>query len=468
MNKIKVVATIGNTGIDEKTISNLIQNGVDVIKVNMNDVSREEARKIVEIVRLLNNKLDSAIGTMVEIGSPLVRLGKISNGKAYFKTGDKIRLYTESVLGDDTKASVNYKELVDEVNREDYIILDSGRIKLRVYDKGSDYLICEVLKGGEVYEYSPVYIKNDSNLPFLKIKDIKDIEFVSQMNIDFLSLPHVKSSDDVMQVTDMLIGLQNDHTNVVARIDNENAILDIDDIVKVSDGILIDRNSLSMEIPMERIPGLQKIIINKCLRMGKFSIASLDIPLNSNADPNRIEVQDIANAVLDGVDALMINEEVDVTAPYVSSLKNLESIVMEVETSIDYDMMYENACREENADVTGMIATNVAASANKLKCKAIIAPTITGYTARKISRFRPNCPIIAASPSAETVTSLSLNFGIIPVLIEDLNSLDKIIKVSENITKGLVSLEKGDRIIITGGYPFKESKNTNFMKIEEI
>ena len=468
MNKIKVVATIGNTGIDEKVISNLIENGVDVIKINMNDVTRDEARKIVEIVRILNSKLDVSVGTLVEIGSPLIRLGKISNGKTYFKTGDKIRIYTESVLGDETKASVNYKEIVDEVNRDDYIILDSGRIKLRVYDKGSDYLICEVTKGGEVFEYAPVYIKNDSNLPFLKIKDIKDIEFVSQMNIDFLSLPHVKSSDDVMQVTDMLIGLQNDHTNVIARIDNENATLDIDDIVKVSDGILIDRNSLSMEMPMERIPGLQKMIINKCLRMGKFSIASLDIPLNSNADPNRIEVQDIANAILDGVDALMINEEVDVTSPYAASLKNLESIVKEVETSIDYVTMFENASREENADVTGMIATNVAASANKLKCKAIIAPTITGYTARKISRFRPNCPIIAASPSMETVTSLSLNFGIIPVLIEDLNSLDKIIKVSENITKGLISLEKGDRIIITGGYPFKESKNTNFMKIEEI
>ena len=468
MNKIKVVATIGSTGIDEKVISSLIDNGVDAIKINMNDVSREEARKAIEMVRVLNGRLDVAVGTMIEIGSPLVRVGKISNGKCYFKTGDKIRIYTENTLGDDTKVSVNYKEIVDEVNREDYIIIDNGRIKLRVYDKGSDYLVCEVLKGGEVFEYSPIYIKNDSNLPFLKIKDIKDIEFISQVNADFICLPHVKSSDDIMQVTDMLIGLQNDHTNVVARIDNENAILDIDDIVKVSDGVLIDRTSLSMEVAMERIPGLQKIIINKCLRMGKFAIASVDIPLNSNADPNRIEVQDIANAILDGVDALMINDSVDVTSPYISSLKNLEAIIKEVEVGIDYVTLFENASREENSDVTGMIATNVASSANKLNCKAIIAPTISGYTARKISRFRPNCPIIAASPSLETVTSLSLNFGIAPVLIEDLNSLDKIIEVSEKITKGLITLEKGDKIIITGGYPFKESKNTNFMKIEEI
>lgn len=468
MNKIKVVGTVGVNSSDEKTIESLVEIGVDAIKLNMNDIKRETARKIIETVRTLNHKLDTGIGIMLEIGSPLIRIGKLSGGKAYYKTGDKIRLYTTNIVGDETKAYVNYEDLINETEREDVIMLDNGKVKLQVYDKGSDYLICEVLKGGEVAEYSTIFIKNDLKAPFLKVKDIKDIEFASEMHADFLCLPHVKNSEDVMQVTDMLIGLQNDHTNVIARIDNAHAYEEIDDIIKVSDGILIDRNSLSMEIAMERIPGMQKIMINKCLRMGKLSIASVDIPLNSTDNPNRIEVQDIANAVLDGVDALVINDIVDVTSPYISSIKNLETILKEVENSIDYVTMFENATREENTDVTGMIATNVASSANKLKCKAIIAPTITGYTARKISRFRPMCPIIAASPSLETVTSLSLNFGVTPILIDDLNSLDKIIKVSENILKGLIDLEQGDRIIITGGYPFKESKNTNFMKIEEI
>ena len=468
MNKIKVVGTVGANSSDEKTIESLVEIGVDAIKLNMNDIKRETARKIIETIRTLNHKLDTGIGVMLEIGSPLIRIGKLSGGKAYYKTGDKIRLYTTNIVGDETKTYVNYEDLINETEREDVIMLDNGKVKLQVYDKGSDYLICEVLKGGEVAEYSTIFIKNDLKAPFLKVKDIKDIEFASEMHVDFLCLPHVKNSEDVMQVTDMLIGLQNDHTNVIARIDNAHAYEEIDDIIKVSDGILIDRNSLGMEIAMERIPGMQKIIINKCLRMGKLSIASVDIPLNSTDNPNRIEVQDIANAVLDGVDALVINDIVDVTSPYISSIKNLETILKEVENSIDYVTMFENATREENTDVTGMIATNVASSANKLKCKAIIAPTITGYTARKISRFRPMCPIIAASPSLETVTSLSLNFGVTPILIDDLNSLDKIIKVSENILKGLIDLEQGDKIIITGGYPFKESKNTNFMKIEEI
>lgn len=464
MNKIKVVATIGDNA-SEKVIQDLIYNGVDAIKMNMSDLSREYVRGIAEIIRGLNKKLDTGIGLMVEIGGPTIRIGKMENGSAYFKTGDKIRLYREDIIGDETKASVSQPDFISGVKKNDDINI--GNVKLKVFDKGNDYIICEVIKGGDVVDYANVNIQSDGN-EFLRIKDIKDIEFASSIKADFIELPRIKTSDDVLQVTDMLISLRNDHTNVISRIDSLSAYEDIDDIVKVSDGILIDRNSLSMDVPMERIPGMQKIIINKCLRAGKISIASIDMPVNLSNIPTRIEVQDVANAVLDGIDAISLSDVIDEETTYIKAIRNMESILKEVEESIDYITMAENASREEAMDVTGMIATNVATTAEKLKCKAIITPTITGYTARKISRFRPSCPVIAASPNMETVTSLSLHFGVNPVLIDDLNSLDKIIKVSENITKGLIPLTKGDKIIITGGYPFKESKNTNFMKIEEI
>nr|MBP3258394.1 hypothetical protein [Bacilli bacterium] len=467
MNKIKVVASIGSDA-DEKIIQDLIYNGVDAIKMNMSELSREYVRNISEIIRRLNKKLDTGIGVMVEIGGPTIRVGKMLNGSAYFNTGDKIRLYKDEVLGDETKASISYEDFIKEVKKDDDINISNGNVKLKVYDKGNDYIICEVIKGGDVTDYANVNIKSESNEPFLRVKDIKDVEFASSIKADFIELPRIKSSDDVMQVTDMLISLRNDHTNVISRIDSLRAYEEIDDIVKISDGVLIDRNGLSMDVPMERIPGMQKIIINKCLRMGKISIASVDMPINNSSVPTRIEVQDIANAALDGVDAILMSDVIEDSNSYIKSIKNMESILKEVEESIDYIGMYENASREEAMDVTGMIATNVAGTAAKLKCKAIITPTITGYTARKISRFRPSCPIVAASPNMETVTSLSLHFGVNPVLIDDLNSLDKIIKVSENITKGLIPLTKGDKIIITGGYPFKESKNTNFMKIEEL
>lgn len=464
MNKVKVVASIDDA-VSETHIQNLILNGVDAIKIEMNNISREKVRNLIGTIRLLNKKLDTGIGIMLEIGEPSIHTGKVKDGEAYFKVGDKIRLYTDDILGDETKVSID-KNIISDISRDDSIILNDGSVKLKVYDKGDNYIVCDVIKGGNITSYSKVYIKSNQNSPFLKIKDIKDIEFASEMNVEFIELPRVKTSEDVLEVTDMLIGLKNDHTSVISKIELEESLDDIDNIIKISDGIIIDRNNLSMEIPIERIPGIQKKIISKCLRTGKISIVSIELPKSSNTVLNRIEIQDVANATIDGVDALMINEIIK--DKEIISIKLLESILKEVENGIDYNMMIENASREENTDVTGIIATNVAITANKLKCKAIIAPTITGYTARKISRFRPVCPIIAASPSMETVTSLSLNFGVNAVLIDELNSLDRIIKTSEDITKSLIKLSYGDKIIITGGYPFKESKSTNFMKIKEL
>lgn len=465
MNKIKVVGTIGSITDSLEVIKNLILNGVDAIRIDMNTFTRKDAESLINDVKTLNKKLDTNVGIILTIGMPTIRLGRIQGGEAYFKAGDKIRLYVTDELGDDTKASIDYKDLINDVEKNDLIIIDKN-VKMTVFDIGEDYIICEVLKGGSIHDYDLINLDIHNN--FLRVKDIKDIEFASQFGADYIELANVNTSDDVLLVTDMLIGYQNDHTSVISRIETENAIDDIDNIVKTSDGVLIDRNKLSLVIPMERIPGLQKSIIGKCRRIGKISTVSVDIPINTNDIPSRIEVQDIANASMDGVDAIILNDRIKINSPYVNSIKKIESILKEIELSIDYTGMFEEALRDENIDVTGMIASNVAATANKLKCKAIIAPTVTGYTARKISRFRPCCPIIAVSPNYETVTALSLQYGVNAVLIDDLNSLDKIIKVSESITKGLIPTQKGDKIIITGGYPFKESKNTNFMKIEEL
>lgn len=465
MNKIKVVGTIGSVTDSLEVIKNLILNGVDAIRIDMNMFTRKDAESLIYDVKTLNKKLDTNIGIIITIGMPTIRLGRIQGGEAYFKAGDKIRLYVTDELGDDTKASIDYQGLLNDVNKKDILIIDKN-VKMTVFDIGKDCIICEVTKGGHIHDYDVVNINTRSN--FLRIKDVKDIEFASNIGADYIELANVSTSDDVLLVTDMLISYQNDHTSVISRIETESAIDDIDSIIKTSDGVLIDRNKLSLVVPMERIPGLQRMIIGKCRRIGKISTVSVDIPLNTSEIPSRIEVQDIANASMDGVDAIILNDKIKIDSPYINSIKKIESILKEIELSIDYTGMFEEALRDENIDVTGMIASNVAATANKLKCKAIIAPTITGYTARKISRFRPCCPIIAVSPNYETVTALSLQFGINAVLIDDLNSLDKIIKISESITKGLVNTQKGDKIIITGGYPFKESKSTNFMKIEEL
>ena len=233
---------------------------------------------------------------------------------------------------------------------------------------------------------------------------------------------------------------------------------------------MIARGDLGAEIPLERIPGIQKKIISKCHSRGIISIVATELLSNmTNLDrPTRAEVSDIANAVLDGTDAVMLSGETTVGKYPVEALNMMEKIIKAAERDIDYNSVLQKSIQTEKRDVTGTLAYSVAGCALNLQCKAIFTPTMSGYTAKKISRFRPVCPIIAPSPNVGTVKSLALNFGVYPVLIDDLKSLDAIIEKSKKLAQEMLALTTKDNIIITGGYPFKKVKTTNFMKIEEI
>lgn len=471
MNKVKVVVTIGPVSKEKQKIKELILNGADVVRLNLSHASQKFCSEIIQKVRELNYELGTNVGIMLDLNGPVVRCGELLGGSATYKTGDKIRIYMTQIIGDDKKLSVDYPELVNKVNIEDIIKLQDGTVEFKVLDKGIDYIICEVITGGTVIEKKNINIPNvDLEIPFMRVEDIKNIEFANRMNVDYLALSYVKTAEDVMDVTDMLIELGNDHIEVISKIECNDAIEDLDNIIKISNGVMVDRLDLGVEIPVERVPAIQKIVINKCNRMGKVSIISTDIAssMEDDSELTRAEVSDIVNAVLDGTDAILLSGETTIGRYPVKTIRNIERVIKEAECDIDYCSLYESAARTEDEDITGMIACNVAQTANKLKCKAIIIPTVSGYTARKISRFRPSCPVIAVSPNDETVLSLSLHFGITAVLIDELNSLDKIIKVSEKVTRKLLDIKSGDKIIITGGYPFKETKSTNFMKIEEL
>lgn len=468
MNKTKVVVTIGPITVDKNRIKELIKNGADVIRLNMSYATRDFCTDVITKVRELNEELDSNVGIMLDLNGPVIRCGKLMGGMATYKTGDKIRIYMDNIIGDNTKFSVDYDRLVNVVRVDDIIKLQDGLVELSVYDKGEDYLVCEVLKGGNVYEYKNIIIPNiKTNIPFLRVDDIKNIEYANYMNVDYLALSHVRDSDDVLEVTDMLIEAGNDHIEVISKIECEEAVDNIDSIIKMSNGIMLDRTNLSFDLPMERIPAIQKILISKCQRTGKVSIITTDFESTDDV-PSRAEVSDIVNAVLDGVDAISLADEIAIGKNPIKTLKVVQSVISEAELDIDYERLNDEAFRTEDEDITGMIACNVATTAHKLHCKAIIIPTISGYTARKISRFRPSCPIIAVSPNSNVVTSLSLHFGISAYLIDELKSLDSIIKVSSKIARRVMDINSGDKVIITGGYPFKETKNTNFMQIEEF
>lgn len=471
MKKTKIIVTIGPSSKDAVVLRNLIISGMDVARINLTHASHDFCRDVVKKINNLNKELNKNVSIMFDLKGPDITVSKFAGGSAYLNTGDKIRIYMDEILGDSTKFSTNYPNLINEVKTNTIIKLNDGLIELNVLEKNLNYLLCEVIHGGFIEDNKGVNII-DTNLKmtFLTEKDKKDIELANELNIDYLALSLVKNLEDVLQVNDLLINLNNDHIGVIAKVENEQAVEDIDEIIKNSDAIMIARGDLGVELPLERIPRIQKMIINKCHLYGKVSIVATEMmsSMENAIRPTRAEVSDVANAVLEGVDAVMLSGETTIGKYPVETLETMTKIIETSENDQDYDNFLDISMRTEKQDITGSVAYSSVDSAKRLKCKAIVTPTMSGYTARKISRFRPSCPVLALTPEIETVKSLNLYYGIYPLLIENNKSFDKIMEISKAKAKEKFSLNENDKIIITGGYPFKEVKHTNFMRIEEI
>lgn len=467
MNKTKIVAKVKQNNSTTEVLKDLILNGVDAFSIDLKKNDAGFCLDIIDKVNKLNEDLKTHVAIMLETVGNKVHINRLLNGKAEIKTGDKIRIYMDNSVGDETKFSVDYSDLINDIKYDSIIRLSNGLVELQVLDKEADSILCEVLKGGTIYSYDKLVVPGlKLNRDFLTDIDKEIILFASKRNVDYIAISDVSSLDDVLEVNDLLISIENNHLGILTKIENDFALDEIDDIINISDGIIISRDDLGMNIPIERIPGIQKSIINKCHLNGKISLVAANII--SSKEIIKAEVSDIANAVLDGTDAVIINvNERDVNYP-VDLLKEIEKIIKFAEDDIDYMNFLDRAIRSESQDITGNIACSVAEIANRLKCKAIVAPTVSGYTARKMSRFRPRSVIIAVSPSEDILRSLSIYFGVCPVFIDNLKSLDDIVKQSKKIVKENIDIEDGDKIIITSGYPFKEIRHTNLIEIEEL
>lgn len=468
MNKTNIIVTVGPCSNTKEVLKELILNGASVIRINLNYCDHDFCKDVVNKIHDIDAELGTVTSIMVDTVGPDIKTGLFSDGKSSFVEETKIRVYRDNILGDETKLSIDYFDLIDGIPNGTIVKLNNGHVVLEVIDRGPDYLLCEVLVGGDVVDNSSVYFDCNISLPFLSDRDRDDIIFANSLGVDFLALSLVSGSEDVLDVNDLLIELGNDHMSIISKIEKESAVNEIDDIIRISDGVMVTRGDLGVSIPIERIPGIQKLIINKCHFSNKISIVATEVmsSMKDSLIPTRAEVTDVANAVIDGVDALVLSLE-NMNHP-IETLDVMKKIIVTTECDIDYYDLMDRAVRSDVGDITGSLAYSVCDLANRLSCKAIIAPTISGYTARKMSRFRPRCPIIALSPDISTVKSLKLHFGVYPVLIKELKTLDDTISKSRDIAHKYLNLDSGDNIIVTGGYPFSKTKHTNFIKIEEI
>lgn len=469
MNKAKVIMTINKGNASKEELLEFINNGVNTFRLDLSVQTYSFCENVVKTIKGINKEIPTKVAIMLDTKGPRVSTGKFLGGKAEFKKNDKIRIYKDNILGDRTKFSVDYKNLLDDVNYGSIIRLSSGLVELQVIDKEDDSLICKVIGGGEVENNSFINIPDCKlNIDFMNKKNKEDIEFASKISADFLALSYITGVDDVLDVNDMLIECGNDHTAIISKIENERALEELDEILKVSEGLMVARTDLGAEIPIERLPGIQKRIINKCHLAGKVSIVSMDMFNNTIDAPTRAEVSDIANSVLDGVDAVLLDVDPVYNDNTINMLQSINKIIETAEKDINYIDFYDRSTRSEEQDITGNVISSVSYMSNKLKPVAIVVPTNTGIIAKKLSRFRPNCPILALTYDEDVAKTLTLHFGIYPILVKKSDSIDTVIKNSKELVKKYIPTNHLDKIIITGGYPIDNAMYTNLIEIEEI
>ena len=470
MKKTKIIATIGPASNNKETLIEMVNNGCNVIRINLSHADKEYCDKAISLIRKVEKELNKPIGIMLDTNGPSVRLDEIKEEKVFLTKDKEIKLYNFPVLCNNTQISVNYSEIVNDLVVGDILLLSDGMVELEVIDLFNDYVLCKIVKEGYIYSKQTVHLKDKSfNIPFMNELDYESILYGINNDVDFIALSYVRDEQDVLMVVDMLIENGNDHIGIISKIENANALNNLDEILKVSDGVMVARGDLGIELSLERLPYFQKTILAKAREYEKIGIVATDLlmTMENNSIPSRAEVGDIYNAVMDKCDAVMLSGETTTGNYPIECVKTMAKVIESAEEDFDYIENLNETLRGTKQDITSSIAYSVVDSALRLRTSAIIANTNGGYTAKKISYFRPNCVILGLSPNIDTVHTLTLVYGVMPILTNECQSTDTIVKMCVKVAKKALSLIENDLVIVTGGFPIS-NKNTNFMKIEVI
>ena len=468
MKKTKIIGTIGPVSENENVLKELIKNGLNCIRINMSHAYYDECVNRINIVRKLNKELNSHVGILIDTKGPEIRTGDFENGMVTLEKDKIVYVTNKEIIGNEEKFTIRYPNLLKDVKKGGTILLNNGLVKLTVLDIVTDEIKCLVENTGNIKNKRSVNIPGVKlSIPFLSNKDKEDINFAIENDADFIALSFVSGKEDIEEVREILEKNENKHIQLIAKIENQMAVDNIEDILKVSDGIMVARGDLGVEVPMEQLPSIQKKLVKLSNKYGKICIVATEMlaSMEFSPRPTRAEVSDVANAILDGTDAIMLSGETASGNFPVETVSIMSKIACETEASFNIDNIN---LKNENNSITKVIANSVVDAADKLQSKNIVAATTSGYTARQVSKYRPNCIIIATSQNEKTVRSLVLNYGIYPVLVPNFTNTDDIVQNAIEVSKEINNLKKDDTIIITGGFPNNNVKHTNFMKIEKI
>lgn len=472
MKKTKIVCTIGPASEKEEILRQLFLKGMNVARLNFSHGNHEEHKKRIDTIKKLREELDLPIGIMLDTKGPEIRLGSFKEEEIELKAGDTFTLTSREILGDNTIASVSYEGLAQDVEVGNKILIDDGLIELEVVEVVSETDVrCLVLNGGTVKDHKGINLPDTSvNLPAITEKDIEDIKFGIENEVDFIAASFIRKAEDVLEIRKILEEYGGEHIDIISKIENREGVENIDEIIEASDGIMVARGDLGVEIETEEIPLIQKQIIKKCNLAGKPVITATQMldSMMRNPRPTRAEVTDVANAILDGSDSIMLSGETAAGKYPVEAVKTMHDIAIRTETSDEYLEVLKRRSVDKYISTTNAISKATCTTAEDLDASAIITATSSGYTSKAISKFRPKAPIIAATTTPRVMRKLSLVWGVYPVLSVESDVTDEVIDRSIHSAMEKGYIKEGDLIIITAGIPVGVSGTTNLIKVHTV
>ncbi|MDD3221171.1 MAG: pyruvate kinase [Clostridia bacterium] len=471
MRKTKIICTLGPASENEDVLRKLMLEGMDVARFNFSHGTHEEQLEKLHRVEHIREELGLPVAALLDTKGPEIRLKQFEKGKVELKKGSKFTLTTRDIMGNQDIVAITYKDLPKDVKAGNRILLDDGLIELRVNSVEDTDIHCTVENAGMISNQKGVNVP-DANLsmPFISQKDYEDICFAIEHGFDFIAASFTRSAEDIMEIRKILSEKNCNSINIIAKIENMQGVQNINEIIRVSDGIMVARGDMGVEIPMEEVPVLQKKIIRKVYQAGKQVITATQMldSMMKNPRPTRAEATDVANAIYDGTSAIMLSGETAAGSYPVEALQTMVKIAERTEMDINYRRRFSELSTGSITDVTNAISHATCTTGMDLNAAAIITVSKSGRTARMISKFRPTCPIIACTMSQQVFRQLNLSWGVMPIIIQEKGTTDDLFETAVEAAQEAGFVKQGDVTVITAGVPLGVSGTTNMIKVQVV
>ena len=470
MLKTKIVCTLGPASQTKEVITGLCKAGMNVARLNFSHGTHEDHQQKIDLVKQVREELGLPIAILLDTKGPEYRIKTFESGKIFLADGDKFTFTADDVVGTKERVSVSYAKLHEELEVGNKILLNNGLLTFVVDSIEGHDINCTVICGGELSDRKSMSFPGKvMSQPYLSEQDKKDIKFGVENGIDYIACSFVSQKQDLIDVRSFMREICAENIELIAKIENQSGVDNIEEICQYCDGIMVARGDMGVEIPFEYLPAIQKMLITKCRMLGKRVITATEMleSMITNSRPTRAEISDIANAVYDGTSAIMLSGETAAGKYPIQSVETMAKIAETTEANINYEKLFYEADFQIR-NMTDAISHSTCGMSIDIEAKAIIASTLSGMTARMVSRFRSPVPIIGLTTNEATWRKLALSWGVIPVMCEHFTSTDVLFYTAKNIAKQMLGLSKKDRIVITGGDTMGHSGHTNLIKIEQI